>query len=349
VASLFGIGATLESCFVLRHANSVPTVSVVIVFHRRNPHFPRAVESVRQQSLADWELVLVDNGTSLGKGVLEGSAASDDRIHVVSLASNEGIARGINSGVAASRGEFIALLDYDDVALPRRLESQVALLKSDSRLGLVNCGAETIDEYDRVLGREFALHEHDAQLPFSTYGTPVVSPAYAGRRQVFLEFPHRSEFKWGSDYDFFARAVEKWRVGGVSEPLLQYRRYPDQTTVTHGNGLVLNQCATRLVTARRRAGRSEGMDELRHELQASVADLDEAELYERFARRCLKERFFPLASYHARRLLGAKRDLSSLRTALRILRAAVSEAPRDKKFLIRLFLRGPLVAHRLVT
>ncbi len=324
----------------------MPVVTVVTVFHQPSPHLAAAIESIRAQTLRDWELILVDNGTGLGRSVLEAAAAADERIRIVALPGNEGIARGIDAGVRAAQSEFIALLDYDDVALPRRLERQVEMLRADSSLGLVNCGVDTIDESGRITGREFCLLDGGAQKCFSTYGTPVVSPVYTGRREVFVQFPHREVFRWGSDFDFFNRVIEQWKVGGVGEVLQQYRRYAGQTTVVREAGLVLNQCAIRLLTARRRAGRPEELTALAAEMER-LADAAPAEIYRHFARRCLAEGWTPPAVYHARRLLAVRRTPAAFLAAARIFVGALWQNPRNARFLTRLFFSGPLRAHGL--
>jgi glycosyltransferase involved in cell wall biosynthesis len=326
----------------------VPVVSVVTVFHQRSPHFAAAVASVCAQTLPDWELVLVDNGTGLDRAVLEPEAATDARIRVVSLPANEGIARGINAGVDAARGEFIALLDYDDVMLPRRLERQVGLLRSDAQLGLVNCGVDTIDDDGRVIGREFGILSGDAQKIFSGYFAGTIAVAYTGRREVFRQFAHRQDFTWASDFDFFARVSEHWKLGGVPEVLQQYRRYPAQTTNRHRDEQVLEECAVRLMSARRRAGRDEGLAAAMEELRdLKAGTLTAAQGYLHFARRALAQELVAPAVYQARRAIVMQRDPITFCRALGVLLRAILAAPGRTWFLGRLFFTGPLRTHGL--
>lgn len=327
---------------------SVPIVSVVTVFHQRSPHLAAAVASVRAQTLPDWELVLVDNGTGLGREVLAGDAAADERIRFVALPANEGIARGIGVGVRAAKGEFIALLDYDDVMLPRRLERQVALLRADDNLGLVNCGVETIDEAGRVTGREFGIISGDGQKIFSDYYAGTIAPAYTGRREVFQQYSHRTEFRWASDFDFFARVTEHWTVGGVPEVLQHYRRYADQATNRHRDEQMLEEGAVRLLTARRRNGRNEALDAMNDELRALRASHPSAaEGCLHFARRALVEDLAIPAVYQARRAVAARRSPVVFCRAAGILLRAIAAAPGRGAFLCRLFLTGPVRAHGL--
>eukprot|EP01035_Chromulina_nebulosa_P064127 gene64127-87717_t len=223
-----------------------------MVFHRDTPFLRPAIASVVAQTFADWELVLVDNGTGLAPEAL-GEMGNDRRLRWVRLARNEGIGAGHNAGVAAAHGELVALLDYDDVMLPTRLERQVARLRAEPALGLVSSRAESIDATGRVTGREFSLDDGEAQRAYTQYAAPVVTPAFAGRREVFAAWPYRPEFQWSADFDFLARAAERWPLGAVPEVLLQYRHHAGQTTQVRAVQIAAERCAVRLMTARRRA------------------------------------------------------------------------------------------------
>ena len=118
----------------------MPVVSVIMACHRVTPFLRPAVRSVLAQTERDLELILVDNGTGAGLEPLAQDGA-DPRVRLVTLGTNRGIAAAHNAAVALAAGEFIALLDHDDLMLPRRLEKQIAALRASPGLGLVNCGA----------------------------------------------------------------------------------------------------------------------------------------------------------------------------------------------------------------
>src|SRR5690606_153749 len=203
---------------------------------------------------------LVDNGTGAGLAPL-GELGRDPRLRLVSLPTNVGIAGGHNAAMAQAKGTFIALLDADDVALPRRLETQVTALQADARLGLVSSRALQIDDHGKVIGREFALDGADEQRVFSAYTNPAPAPSYMGRAEVFRRFPFRAEFRFASDYDFIARSAEAWSMRGIPEVLLHYRQHAQQTTAAHYAEQMRDAGAIRLLAARRRSGRPERLDD----------------------------------------------------------------------------------------
>ena len=311
------------------------------MFHRDTPFLRPAIASVLGQTWRDLELVLVDNGTGLPASAL-GEFGRDPRVRWVRLPANAGIAAGHNAGVAAASSEFIGLLDYDDLMMPRRLERQVALLRADPRLGLISSLVETIDAASCVTGCEFSVVEPIAQCRYTQYAAPVVTPAYTGRREVFTQLPYREVFAFSADFDFLARAAEGWPLAAVPEVLLGYRHHLAQTTVQHAARIAAERCAVRLLTARRRAGRPEGTELF----PAALADASTpAAAMRRCAELCLLEGFAPLAAFHARRSFIERPTPASLAKAARLFSLALRVAPAaDRWGVTRMFLTGPVRA-----
>lgn len=325
----------------------MPIASFVTVFHRVTPFLLPAVQSILGQTLTDLELILVDNGTGVGTQPL-GPAGQDPRIRMVSLPSNLGIAAGLNAGVAAARGEFVALLDSDDIALPRRLERQVAALRADPALGLVSSCAETIDGEGCVIGREFALVGATEQQVFTAYSMPAPAPSYTGRVECFRRFPYEPAFRFAMDYDFVARVAEVHGIAGVPEVLMQYRSHSQQVSVLEPAEQILNACIIRLLTARRRAGRSEDSAATLAVMARWLAEgLAVREIYRRFADWSLRERFPLLAVYHARKVVSARRRPIEAVWATGILARALRQSQTNRGLLLRMFFGGPLRAHGL--
>lgn len=105
----------------------MPIVSVVIPTYNRRALLPQAVDSVRAQTFGDWELIVADDGSTDGSADAV-EALGDPRVRVLRLPHIGNVASVRNAGVAASRGEWLAFLDSDDVWLPRRLEVQFAAI-----------------------------------------------------------------------------------------------------------------------------------------------------------------------------------------------------------------------------
>jgi len=320
----------------------MPQVSVVMVFHRDTPFLRPAIESVLRQSWTDLELVLVDNGTGMPTADL-GSLGSDARLRWVRLGRNQGIPAGHNAGVAAATGSFIALLDHDDCALPERIRLQVARLQAEPRLGLVSCRVNAIDARDRVLGPEFSLERERDQRAYSAFAAPVVTPAYLGRREVFQELPYRDRFPLAADFDFLARAAERWPMAGVPDVLLHYRRHAEQATESHAAAIEDQRGWVRRATALRRAGRTEELPE--SDGGETLRPESAAQASRHWAVRFRQEGFGALSAFQARRSLALDRSAGSWVQALRLGMQAVASARGEERVLARrLFLAGPVRA-----
>lgn len=323
----------------------MPTVSVLMVCHHDQPFLRPAIASVLHQTFRDLELVLVDNGAGLSGAALA-ELGCDPRLRWVRFPRNMGIPAAHNAAVAAAAGEFVALLDHDDLMRPARLERQVAALQAEPNLGLLSSLAERIDAAGTVVGREFALIQPEAQRVYSQYAAPVVTPAYTGRREVFATFAYREEFPFSADFDFLARAAEQWMMAAIPEVLLQYRWHIGQATQVHGTVIEQSRCQIRLATARRRAGRPEELAALVASGRAAVPSA--AQSCRAMAGQCLAEDFPALAAYHARRSFALERTPASGVAACRLAARALANARGPARTLAtRLFLMGPVKALRL--
>ncbi len=117
------------------------TVSVIIIFLDAVDYLREAVDSVREQSFSDWEIILVDDGSSDGSSALARRLSSEDpgRIRYLDHPghANLGMSASRNAGVDAARGRYVAFLDSDDRYLPSRLASHVAILEQTPHVSAV--------------------------------------------------------------------------------------------------------------------------------------------------------------------------------------------------------------------
>ncbi len=324
-----------------------PVVSVIVCFHRVTPYLRPAVRSLLDQSERNLEILLVDNGTGAGLNAL-GDDGRDPRLRLLPQMRNLGIAGGHNAALAHARGEFIALLDSDDIALPMRLERQVAALRADPDLGLVASAADRIDAHGKIIGRAFTLGAARDHLRFTAYSNAATAPTFTGRREVFVRFPYREGLELAADYDFLARATESASACALQETLGQYRVHPAQSTRESFDRQWFTACLIRLMTGRRRAGRDEDFGVLQREYETRLAvPPSRRETAAHFAVRCLADGQPRLAAYHARKLAAFRASPRDVLAAFRLAAAAVRAAAGERTLVARLFLTGPLRAHGL--
>ncbi len=217
---------------------STPVVSVVIPTYNRSPLLPRAVQSVVAQSFTDWEIVLVDDGSTDDTPRLAQQYAGKlgDRWRYVRQQHRGGSAAR-NRGIDASRGQFIAFLDSDDEFAPNKLARQLELLEHWPDLGFVYSDFSFVD-FDGVRHAS----AFDEKFPIARSVTRVVvAPALCEctglfdillrgyfiativglvRRSVLgcgIRFDER--LSYAEEWLFFLRVARQTRAGYVDEPL----------------------------------------------------------------------------------------------------------------------------------
>ena len=137
---------------------SSPSVSVCMPVYNTERYVAEAVESILAQTLGDFEFVIIDDGSTDGsRAILEPYAKQDDRIRLISR-PNTGIIGARNEALGLAKGELIAVMDSDDVALPERFEVQVAYLREHPEVVCLGSKVQCIDEAGRFLYEESHGH-----------------------------------------------------------------------------------------------------------------------------------------------------------------------------------------------
>ena len=205
-----------------------PLVSVIMSMRNSAATVDAAVRSVLQQTLQDWELIVIDNGSSDRSGALV-ARFDDARIRLVREASTAFLAIRLNEAVTLSRGEFIARMDADDICFPDRLSRQVARLREEPELDLVGCGAVVFTSKGELVGElpVGRVHQEIVARPFS--GFPFPHPTWCGRASWFRNNPYDSSLRYAEDQDLLLRSFRHTRLGAVDAVLLAYRQ--DQLTL----------------------------------------------------------------------------------------------------------------------
>ena len=205
------------------NGRALPLVSVIMSMRNSAATVKAAVRSVLQQTLADWELIVIDNGSSDESGAMV-AGANDPRIRLVREASTSFLSVRLNQAVALCRGEFIARMDADDICFPERLSRQVACLREHPELDLLGCGALAFRSSGELVG-EMPIgldHKEIAARPF--VGFPLPHPTWCGRASWFRNNPYNAELGYAEDQDLLLRSFRHSRFGGLDRVLLAYRQ-----------------------------------------------------------------------------------------------------------------------------
>lgn len=218
---------------------TTPRISVLLPVRDEERFLPAALASLQRQSLADWELVAVDDGSmDRTPQILAQAAAKDHRIRVLRQPA-AGLVAALNTGLEACRSELIARLDGDDVCHPQRLERQVAALESRPELLLVASRVRHIPRpalqngmhaYEKwqngLLGDREIRRDLFVESPFA-------HPSVAFRRQAVLAAGGYRDRGWPEDYDLWLRLADlPGEFLRLPEVLLYWRDRPERLTRT---------------------------------------------------------------------------------------------------------------------
>lgn len=217
----------------------MPKVTVVMPVHNGERYLNVALESVLSQHFRDWELVVVDDGSTDGTPHILKRYA-DDRI-VVIRQDNAGEARARNVGLAHARGEYIAFLDADDVYLPGALGDLAGFLESHPEFDVVYADGYFCDACEKILGRLSEIractpsgHILD-RLVLEPIG--IVPTVTMTRRSVVTahEILFDESLVIGPDWDFWIQLARHARFGNLDKVTGKYRVH--ETNITRTSGL----------------------------------------------------------------------------------------------------------------
>lgn len=211
-----------------------PLVSVLLPVYNAADYVEQAVRSILSQTLRDFELIVIDDGSTDGSGeLLTELARQDARIRLVRR-PNTGIVGALNEALALARADLVARMDADDIAWPDRLHKQAAYLAQHPACVAVGSAILVIDPLgDPIKEPTQALsHEDiDAQL-LSGYGWALVHPAAMMRRQAVLAIGgYRTQYNKVEDLDLFLRLAEQGRLANLPDVLLSFRQHFTSTCV----------------------------------------------------------------------------------------------------------------------
>jgi alpha-1,3-rhamnosyltransferase len=203
------------------------TITVLMPIHNGERFLQAALESVLRQSFRDFELLAVDDGsTDSSREILEAFRAQDERINIV-YQPRLGYPAALNIGITKASYDLVAMMDADDVMMPKRLERQLSFLKAHANASVVCSYAYLIDVKGRIIGTsqnlvdvEGGLAKRDASL-FSE----IVNPTVLMRKADIMNVGrYRESFIFAPDRDLWARlATAGYSIQCQPEFLLCYR------------------------------------------------------------------------------------------------------------------------------
>jgi glycosyltransferase involved in cell wall biosynthesis len=216
--------------------NPHPLVSVVLPFYNA-PFLEEAIKSILNQSYSNYELLLIDNGSTDGSSLVAQSYAENSKVTLIKE-ERKGVVFAANKGIRIAKGNWIARMDADDIADSDRLKNQLDVLMREPALGVVS-GLVTYLGSDENKGfihyvewlNTIQSNEEIRKNQFVEF--PLANPTLIFKRELFNQFGFYEDGNFPEDYEFFLRLQAVGvQMKKVDKIVLKWRDTPSRLTRT---------------------------------------------------------------------------------------------------------------------
>lgn len=208
--------------------SSPPLISIVINCYNGAQYLREAIESVFSQTTDNWEIVFWDDGSTDGSGEIAKSYGEKVRYFRNENRTNLGLSKARNKAFAECRGEFIAILDQDDIWLPNKLEKQMSLFQTNPTIGLTFSNSIFFDDKkDR-----YEMFQYEKPKRGNVFGDLlsrnfISTETMIYRKEAINSLPYvmDDQFNMVMDYDLSLRIAYNYDLDYVKEPLSKWRMH----------------------------------------------------------------------------------------------------------------------------
>lgn len=202
----------------------MPRVTVLMPTYNVAPYVREAIDSVMQQTYTNFELLVIDD-CSTDDTVSVVRSINDPRIHIIQNEKNVGLAENLNRGLSHITTEYVARMDGDDIAEPRWLEREVAILDNHPDIGICSGGFE---RFGTVKSLVRFPEQHEDCMANMLFECSVIVPTF--RMSLYRDHGLRysTEAFPAEDYRFWAECLRVTKIYNIQETLFHYRMHPTQ-------------------------------------------------------------------------------------------------------------------------
>lgn len=213
--------------------SNAPKITVLLPVYNAAEYLRPCIDSILAQTYSDFEFLIIDDG-SKDDSVEIISSYSDKRIRLLRNSVNSGLIFTLNRGLQESKGDYIARMDADDIALPTRLEKQLKAMEEDGRAAVAASFVEFINADGEVTGiwstdREAVTEDQIRALMMKT--NCIAHPSVMLRAKAVSKYSYNRLQPGAEDWDLWMRLLaDGERIIKLPEVLLQYRLHPASIT-----------------------------------------------------------------------------------------------------------------------
>jgi glycosyltransferase involved in cell wall biosynthesis len=202
----------------------LPKVTIGLPVHNAGPFLVTCLRSIFSQTLKDWELVIVDDGSG-DESVATLEKIGDARVRSLFAKQRQGLAASLNQITSLANGKYIARMDADDLMHPERLERQISFLEAHPEVDGVGCGLIVVGRDLKPMGRrKLPLHHEEICLnPLN--GFRLAHATFVGRAGWFRCHPYNQRNHGCEDWELWASSFHNSRFANLGDLLYFYREF----------------------------------------------------------------------------------------------------------------------------
>lgn len=208
-----------------------PLISVVMPVYNGERFLIDAIKSILNQSLSNFEFLIIDDG-SIDNTMSIINSFTDNRIRVIKQNENKGIVDALNKGIDAARGQYIARMDADDIALERRFEKQYSFMQSNPLTAVCGTQAFFIDDQSESIGELRTATNNDEISVNMIFNNSFIHSSTFFKSDILKEYKYSKEYQYAEDFHLFMRISLDHPVANLPDFLCCYRNHNNSTTNT---------------------------------------------------------------------------------------------------------------------
>ena len=216
--------------------NNKPLVSVVMTAYNAADFVVESVHSIQAQSYHNWELIIVNDGsTDRTSDLIKDLAKHDRRIHLIDLQKNVGASRASNLGLAKAKGKFIARIDADDISISDRLDKQIEFLLSHPDVIVVGGQCELIDRDGKSIGLKAFPTDHQKIYERLYQYNPIQHPSMMINTKLLgkQKITYHTEVLLAHDLEILFKLAQYGKMANLPDVVLKYRIHNDSLSLRH--------------------------------------------------------------------------------------------------------------------
>ena len=207
---------------------TVPTISVVLPTYNAAPYLGAALVSIRDQTWTDFEVIVVDDGSTDESAAIVRTFVEKDRRFRYVRQSNDGVAAALNACIRLARGQWVARMDADDIAHPDRLRLQLEFLLGHPGVDVISAG------FEKFQAGAQSIHITHPAAPelislLLVFCCPICHPLVMAHRRVFDTHLYKRG-QMAEDHELWCRVIEQYSVTNLQMELLRYRVHQQSET-----------------------------------------------------------------------------------------------------------------------